>query len=53
MAVEGRPPEMLEKESGDVERVSEDGILRAMLSSESREKSVFRVSKRGRMMVSR
>lgn len=44
MAVDGRPPEMLEKESGDVERVSVDGRLRDMLSRESREKMAFNVS---------
>jgi hypothetical protein len=44
MAVEGRPPEMLEKESGEVERVSVDGRLREMLSRERREKMVFKVS---------
>ena len=53
MAVEGRPPEMLEKESGDVERVSVEGRWRAMFSSERREKMVFKVSYRGRMTVSR
>ena len=53
MAVEGRPPEMLEKESGDVESVSVEGRWRAMFSSERREKMVFKVSYRGRMTVSR
>ena len=44
MAVEGRPTERAEKESGEVERVSAEGSAREMLSSERREKIVFRVS---------
>jgi len=52
MAVEGRPPL---KESGDEERMSEEGIVRVPVreSRERREKMVLRVSKRGRMTVSR
>jgi len=50
MAVPGRPPE---KESGDVERMSVVGREREMESRERREKIVFRVSKRGRITVSR
>jgi hypothetical protein len=50
MAVPGRPPE---KESGDVERTSVAGNARLMLSKDSLEKIVFKVSKRGRITVSR
>ncbi len=50
MAVPGRP---VEKESGDVERMSAPGSESEMLSSDNREKIVLRVSKRGRMTVSR
>lgn len=50
MAVPGRPPE---NESGDVERISVGGMARDIESRERREKIVFKVSKRGRMTVSR
>ena len=46
----GLPPE---NESGDVERISAAGRERETESRERREKIVFRVSKRGRMTVSR
>lgn len=48
MAVEGRP-----NESGEVERMSVGGRARDIDSSERREKIVLRVSKRGRITVSR
>jgi hypothetical protein len=50
MAVPGRPPE---KESGDAERTSLAGSARLIESKLNREKIVFKVSKRGRMTVSR
>jgi hypothetical protein len=50
MAVPGRPPE---NESGEVERMSAVGRDNEIESSESREKIVFKVSKRGSMTVSR
>ena len=46
----GLPPE---KESGEVDKISEVGREREIESSDSRENIVLRVSKRGRMTVSR
>ncbi len=43
----------MEKESGDVERMSAVGRDKEIESSERREKIVFNVSKRGSMTVSR
>jgi len=54
MAVPGRPDtEGFENESGEVDRMSVEGMVREMESRERREKMVLRVSKRGRMTVSR
>jgi hypothetical protein len=50
IAVDGLPPE---KESGDVERISWLGSESEMESRDKREKIVLRVSKRGRITVSR
>jgi hypothetical protein len=52
MAVDGRPPEILESESGEVERISDDGIEREIESSDSRENIVLSVSKRESMTMS-
>ena len=50
MAVDGLPPE---KESGDVERMSEAGMDNDIDSRDKRENIVFKVSNRGRITVSR
>jgi len=50
MAVDGLPPE---NESGDVERISWPGSESEMESRDRRENIVLRVSKRGRITVSR